>query len=89
MISLDYETAEIAKRIAIEFHHAGGFSAWIRNQLRSHRNKSENNDSILANNARKIESETGWTTNKLFWHLEQCSDDEIKALLAILTNAVQ
>lgn len=81
MISLDYETAEIAKRIP-------NFSAWIRGQLRSHRNQSENRDGILANNARKLESTTNWSTGKLLWHLEQCSEDEIKALLGILKNAV-
>ena len=89
MISLDYETAEIAKRIAIEYYSNGGFSAWVRNELRSYRNKSENNDSILANTTRKVEQKTDWSTAKLLWHLEQCSEDEIKALLGILKNAVE
>ena len=82
VISLDYETAEIAKRIP-------NFSGWIRGQLRSYRNKSENMDSVIANTSRKIEQKTDWSTAKLLWHLEQCSEDEIRALLAILKNAVE
>lgn len=82
MISLDYETAEIAKRIP-------NLSAWIRDKLRSYRNQSENRDAKLANNARKIESTLKINSNELLFQLEQLSDDEIKALLAILRNAVQ
>lgn len=81
MISLDYETAEIAKQI-------GNFSQWIRDKLRSYRNQSENRDGKLANNARKIESTLKMNSNMLLYHLEQLSDDEIRALLAILKNAL-
>ena len=77
MISLDRETAEIATRIP-------NFSSWVRNQLRSHRNKSENDDSAKANTARKLESVTEMSTAELLYHLEQRNADEIRALVRLL-----
>jgi|TARA_S200002703_G_C3781944_1_gene240931 hypothetical protein len=60
------------------------FSEWIRNQLRSERNKSENEDSILANNSRKIEELTKLSSRELLWQLEQRTDAEIDALVSLL-----
>lgn len=77
MISLDNETASIAARIP-------NFSGWVRNQLRSHRNKSENDDSAKANTARKLESVTEMSTAELLYHLEQRDVDEIRALVRLL-----
>lgn len=84
MISLDTETAIIAKQIGIEFQTAGGFSYWIRNQLRSYRNQTENDDSIKANTARKVEELTDISTARLLWHLERRSLEEIRALVNLL-----
>lgn len=84
MISLDKETAPIAERIGIEFRTAGGFSWWIREQLRSHRNKSENDDSLKANTARQVENLTDISTAQLLWHLEQRSEEEVRALVNLL-----
>ena len=77
MISLDNETAAIAASIP-------NFSGWVRNQLRSHRNKSENDDSIKANTARKVEELTDISTARLLWHLERRSIEEIRALVNLL-----
>lgn len=77
MISLDNETAGIAARIP-------NFSSWVRNQLRSHRNKSENDDSAKANTARKLESVTEMSTAELLYHLEQRDVEEIRALVRLL-----
>lgn len=84
MISLDKETAPIAEQIGQEFKVAGGFSYWIRNQLRSYRNKSENSDETRANSARKIEQLTKISTHQLLWQLEQRSEEEINALVSLL-----
>ena len=77
MISLDRETADIASRIP-------NFSNWVRNQLRSHRNQSENDDSLKANTARQVEELTDISTARLLWHLERRSDEEIRALINLL-----
>ncbi len=84
MISLDTETALIAQQIGREFQTAGGFSYWIRNQLRSYRNQTENDDSIKANTARKVEELTDISTARLLWHLERRSVEEIRALVNLL-----
>tara|TARA_Y100001963_G_C6560114_1_gene343913 strand:+ start:192 stop:449 length:258 start_codon:yes stop_codon:yes gene_type:complete len=77
MISLDRETADIASRIS-------NFSNWVRNQLRSHRNQSENDDSLKANTARAVEDLTDISTARLLWHLERRTDEEIRALINLL-----
>lgn len=64
------------------------FSAWIRDKLRSERNRSENNDTILANNTRKIEERTNISSAELLWHLEKRSPEEIRALISILKNGL-
>ena len=79
MINLDTETADLADK-------KPNFSAWVRGQLRSERNKSENEDSILANNSRKIESLTKISSRELLWQLEQRTEAEIEALVSLLTS---
>ena len=64
------------------------FSAWIRNQLRSERNISENDDALKANTARKVESVANISSAELLWHLEQRSPEEIGALISILKNGL-
>lgn len=84
MVSLDQETAEIASSIGIQYRAHGGFSTWLRNQLRSYRNKSENDDAILAKKARQVQELTKMSTHQLLWQLEQRSEEEIKALVNLL-----
>lgn len=88
MVSLDAETAVIAKQIGEQYRANGGFSTWLRNQLRSYRNKSENDDAMKANQSRKLEQLTQMRTGELLWHLEQRSPDEIRALVNLLSNSV-
>jgi len=77
MINLDQETIDLADK-------KPNFSAWVRNQLRSERNKHENDDSLKANTARKISEVMDISTAELLYHLEQRSDEEITALVSIL-----
>ena len=86
MVSLDQETAEIAQAIGRQYRANGGFSTWLRNQLRSYRNKSENDDARKANQSRKLEELTQMRTGELLWHLEQRTPEEIKALVNLLSN---
>ncbi len=79
IISLDKETAELARKKT-------NFSGWVRNQLRSERNKMENDDAILANTSRKVSQITDMSSGELLYHLEQRSAEEIRALVAILRN---
>lgn len=88
MVSLDAETAVIAKQIGEQYRSNGGFSTWLRNQLRSYRNKSENDDAMKANQSRKLEQLTKMRTGELLWHLEQRSPEEIRALVNLLSNSV-
>lgn len=79
MINLDTETADLADK-------KPNFSAWVRGQLRSERNRSENTDSILANNTRKIEELTKLSSRELLWQLEQRTEAEIAALVSLLQS---
>ena len=89
IISLDKETAELAAKKT-------NFSGWVRNQLRSERNKSELILSDEQLNAQRHENVTNRfdailenqeiTTSRLLYELEKRSADEIKALVAILKN---
>jgi hypothetical protein len=81
LITLCPTTWELAQR-------KPNFSAWIRDKLRSERNRSENNDTILANNTRKIEESTNISSAELLWHLEKRSPEEIRALISILKNGL-
>lgn len=65
------------------------FSGWIRDQLRSERNKHENDDSLKANTARKLEQVANISTAELLFHLEKRSPAEITALLSILRGSLQ
>lgn len=88
MVSLDTETAEIAKSIGVQYRAHGGFSTWLRNQLRSYRNRTENDDVLKANTARQVESVANISSAELLWHLEQRSPEEIGALISILKNGL-
>jgi hypothetical protein len=77
IISLDKETAELAAK-------KSNFSGWVRNQLRSERNKSENDDALKANTARRMEQTIDMSTAELLYHLENRTADEIRALVSLL-----
>lgn len=84
MVSLDQETAEIASSIGVQYRAHGGFSTWLRNQLRSYRNKSENDDAIKARLAQEIEEITTISTARLLHELSQRSEEEVRALVNLL-----
>jgi len=88
IISLDRETADLAKRKT-------NFSGWVRDQLRSERNKREFYDEqeTLTANAidryQRIELQTKISNRELLYHLENRSEEEIRALVAILKNGFE
>ena len=65
------------------------FSAWIRNQLRSERNKLELTDQSGKDALQIIKNTTSISNHELLYHLERRSPEEIKALIAILRNGLQ
>lgn len=75
IISLDKETAELAAK-------KSNFSGWVRDKLRSERNQSES--LIHTNHIRELEAHTQMSSRELLWHLEQRSQEEIKALVSLL-----
>jgi hypothetical protein len=68
------------------------FSAWIRDKLRSERNKREfasdeqRINDIFIDRYKKIETQTKITNHELLYHLENRSEEEIRALITILKN---
>lgn len=68
------------------------FSSWIRDQLRSERNRKEiyAEDSERSRNMiekyQRIEQKTSISNAELLYHLEKRSLNEIKALVAMLKN---
>ena len=88
IISLDRETAELASRKT-------NFSGWVRNQLRSERNKREFADEqeTLTANAieryERIETQTKISNRELLFHLEKRTEEEIRALITILRNGFE
>lgn len=88
IISLDRETAELAAAKT-------NFSGWVRNQLRSERNKREfarDEEYVQANiieRYNKIETQTKISNHELLYHLESRSEEEIRALVTILKNGFE
>ena len=83
-ISLDSITWELAKRKT-------NFSAWVRDQLRSERNKEDTAEEVRDIKARresKLEELLPITTSELLYHLEIRSDEEITALVSILRGSL-
>ena len=76
-VSLDAETYRLAK-------NKSNFSDWVRDQLRSERNKTANN----AIRAGKIEQITKISTAELLYQLEQRSEEEINVLVSILRGSL-
>lgn len=88
IISLDQETARLA---ALKTN----FSGWVRAQLRSERNKREfaSDEEWMQANAieryNKIETQTKISNRELLFHLENRSEEEIRALITILRNGFE
>ena len=75
-ITLDLETSKLAAKKT-------NFSQWVRNMLRSERNKMDGND-IAVRHKFRLQDVTGLSTAELLYHLESKTEEEIKALIAIL-----
>ena len=88
VISLDQETAKLASQKT-------NFSGWVRAQLRSERNKREfsSDEESVQSNAieryNKIETKTKISNRELLFHLENRSEEEIRALITILRNGFE
>lgn len=77
------------------------FSAWIRDQLRSERNKKDawmslsDEELHVSNRMNRISriddslEVAQIDSRELLWHLEQRSPDEIRALIGILKNGIE
>ena len=89
LITLCPTTWDLAQKVSTEFKTAGGFSWWVREQLRSWRNKYENDDILKANTSRKVEELTSISTARLLFHLEQLSESEIAAIISLLKNGLK
>ena len=84
MISLDQETARLASKKT-------NFSSWVRNALRSERNKQEGGDfsQMKLQQYREISERLDISTSELFHHLTHKSDEEIKVLVHLLKNSIE
>ena len=97
IISLDKETAELAKQKT-------NFSGWVRDQLRSERNKKEAYNNLNMEDAHELMryrqqvkldrieniettlSRVDMSSAELLYYLEQRSDEEIRALVSLLRH---
>ena len=77
MITLDEETWKLAEK-------KPNFSEWVRNQLRSERNKRDNKESQMT----RLTDTVKMSSAELLYHLEQRSDAEINALVSILRGSL-
>jgi len=83
-ISLDQVTWELAKK-------KPNFSDWVRNQLRSERNRThlgQTIEEIHLNQKNRLEEKLDISTARLLYELEQRSDEEITALIALLQGSL-
>ena len=84
MITLDLETWKLAEI-------KPNFSQWVRDSLRSERNKmAEDPEMIEFKNLQResLEGKLNISTSRLLYELEQRSDAEISALLSILQGSL-
>lgn len=81
MITLDDETSKLAA-------NKTNFSEWVRNQLRSERNKSELSSENKLEQFTRVTSTVNMSSAELLYHLEQRSDAEITALVSILRGSL-
>ena len=83
-ISLDSTTWELAKK-------KPNFSDWVRNQLRSERNRThlgKTVEEIHLDQKNRLEEKLDISTARLLYELEQRSDEEITALVSILQGSL-
>ena len=81
MITLDPISWDLAEK-------KPNFSEWVRNQLRSERNKLDNQDSLNLHRMDKLTELTKMSSAELLWQLEQRTDAEINALVSILRGSL-
>ena len=84
MITLDAETWKLAE-------NKSNFSEWVRNSLRSERNKQHSDEDLAQKRieqAGMIAENLQMSTAQLLWHLEQRSEVEISALVSILQGSL-
>ena len=84
IISLDHETARLASM-------KSNFSSWVRNQLRSERNKREGGDmsSVKLEMQAELEQSLDMSTARLLDCLSRKSREEIKILVQLLKNSLE
>jgi len=83
-ISLDSTTWELAKK-------KPNFSDWVRNQLRSERNRThlgKSLENIMLDQKNRLEEKLDISTARLLYELEQRSEEEITALVSILQGSL-
>jgi len=81
MINLDDETMKLAEQKL-------NFSGWVRDQLRSERNKSELSSENKLDQFTRVTSTVNMSSAELLYHLEQRSEAEINALVSILRGSL-
>jgi len=81
MINLDEETMNLA-------NNKINFSGWVRDKLRSERNKSELQSENKLDQFNRLTSVVNMSSAELLFHLEQRSEAEISALLSILQGSL-
>jgi AraC-like DNA-binding protein len=81
LITLDPVTWELASKKT-------NFSEWVRNQLRSERNKSESVLQDKFDQMTRLTDTVKMSSAELLFHLEQRSEAEISALVSILQGSL-
>lgn len=81
MITLDDETAKLAA-------NKTNFSQWVRDKLRSERNKSKLDSEMKIDQFNRIGTTVNMSSAELLYHLEQRSEAEITALVSILRGSL-
>ncbi len=81
LITLDPVTWELAQK-------KPNFSEWVRNKLRSERNKNDVPVEYKLEQRRLVEEKLEISTSRLLYELEQRSESEIRALLSILKGSL-
>ena len=82
MITLCPTTFELASK-------KPNLSNWVRDKLRTERNRLELTDQSGKDALQIIKNTTSISNHELLYHLERRSPEEIKALIAILRNGLQ
>ena len=81
LITLDPVTWELASK-------KPNFSEWVRNQLRSERNKTASYTEMQAERMSSVTDRVQMSSAELLWQLEQRTDAEINALVSILRGSL-